>query len=115
MDPNPDPEMVPGTTLLEFADIERVAVPTISLEQHIAEKVHAFTRGYAGVGQYGGQDLIDLTVAGVSYPQAEDAAICIARCVHRPGSPSNSRSRASPSQELGSRLSRVGSRRRTSV
>jgi hypothetical protein len=38
-------EIVRGLDLLSFADIPPIEVPTLSLEQHVAEKVHAYT-GY---------------------------------------------------------------------
>jgi hypothetical protein len=43
-----DPEPVRGPELLSFAGISPVEVPALPLEQHIAEKVHAYTRSYAG-------------------------------------------------------------------
>jgi hypothetical protein len=43
-----DPEMVRGSDLLEFADIPPIEVPALPLELHVAEKVHAYTRSYAG-------------------------------------------------------------------
>jgi hypothetical protein len=42
-----DPEIVRGPALLSFADIPPTEVPTLSLERHVAEKVHAYTRRYA--------------------------------------------------------------------
>ncbi len=44
----PAPEVLQGPDLLGFADIAPVTVPALPLEQHIAEKVHAYTRVYAG-------------------------------------------------------------------
>lgn len=43
-----EPERLRGPDLLGFAEIEATAVPTLPLEPHVAEKVHAYTRGYAG-------------------------------------------------------------------
>jgi hypothetical protein len=57
------PEVVRGTDLLAFAEIEPVEVPLVPLEQQVAEKVHAYTRIY-----YGGRpssrakDLVDLVL-----------------------------------------------------
>lgn len=42
----PDRVQTPG--LLKFADLAPVSVPALSLEQQIAEKVHAYTRIYEG-------------------------------------------------------------------
>ncbi len=42
------PEPVRGPDLLAFAGIEPSETPTLPLEQHLAEKVHAYTRTYAG-------------------------------------------------------------------
>ena len=42
------PEPVRGPDLLAFAGIEPCEPPTLPLEQHVAEKVHAYTRTYAG-------------------------------------------------------------------
>lgn len=42
------PEPVRGPDLLSFADIEPCEPPTLPLEQHVAEKVHAYTRTYGG-------------------------------------------------------------------
>jgi hypothetical protein len=40
------PERLPIPNLLEFADIQPTEMPVITLEQHIAEKVHAYTATY---------------------------------------------------------------------
>ena len=59
----PEPDTVPGTELLEFAGIERLEIPTIALEQHLAEKVHAYTRSYESGGSTRVKDLVDLVLA----------------------------------------------------
>lgn len=46
--PVADPELVRGPDLLGFADIPPIVVPALPLEQHVAEKLHAYTRAYAG-------------------------------------------------------------------
>jgi hypothetical protein len=62
-DPLPDdPDLLPGRDLLAFAGVESPRVPTIHLEQHVAEKVHAYTRVY-GLTRHPStrvKDLIDL-------------------------------------------------------
>lgn len=42
------PDQITTSNLLEFADIGTVEVPTLAIEQHLAEKLHAYTRTYAG-------------------------------------------------------------------
>jgi hypothetical protein len=59
------PETYSAPDLLEFADIAPHAVPILPLEQHIAEKVHAYTRGYGETGAVPSsrvKDLIDLVL-----------------------------------------------------
>jgi len=58
-----DPELVRGPELLSFAGIPPAEVPALPLEQHVAEKVHAYTRSYAG-GRVSTRvkDLIDLVM-----------------------------------------------------
>jgi predicted nucleotidyltransferase component of viral defense system len=43
-----EPDVLRGPDLLSFADVPPAEVPTLSVEQHVAEKVHAYTRAYAG-------------------------------------------------------------------
>jgi hypothetical protein len=62
------PDTIATSDLLSFAGIERVHVPAVPLAQHIAEKVHAYTRTYGGAQQPSTRpkDLIDiLLIAGV--------------------------------------------------
>lgn len=40
----PDPDVLRGPDLLAFADIPPAAVPALPLEQHVAEKLHAYSR-----------------------------------------------------------------------
>jgi predicted nucleotidyltransferase component of viral defense system len=40
------PDTIHTTSLLSFAGIEPLALPAITLPQHLAEKVHAYTRTY---------------------------------------------------------------------
>ena len=42
------PDRLRGLALLAFAEIEATEVPVLPLEPHVAEKVHAYTRSYAG-------------------------------------------------------------------
>lgn len=61
-DPYLGSEPVRGEDLLDFAGIEPVTVPTIPAEQHIAEKLHAYTRTYASGSSSRVKDLVDLVL-----------------------------------------------------
>lgn len=68
------PDLIPGTDLLSFAGIDRIEVPTLPLEQHVAEKVHAYTREYGdGRSSSRVKDLIDLVL--VKQSMKLDAAL----------------------------------------
>lgn len=60
-----EPERLRAPALLEFADLEPATVPTAALEQHLAEKLHAYTRRY-GQDQPSSRpkDLIDIVLIG---------------------------------------------------
>ena len=59
------PEILTGPDLFGFAGLESPFIPVISLEQHVAEKVHAYTRVYAGGRQSTRvKDLVDLLLIG---------------------------------------------------
>lgn len=59
------PELLRGPELLTFAGIEPAVVPTLPLEQHLAEKVHAYTRSYGtGVASTRVKDLVDIVLIG---------------------------------------------------
>jgi len=55
-----DTVQTPG--LLQFAGIEPVKVPTISIAQHVAEKTHAYTRAYVGGSSSRVKDLVDVVL-----------------------------------------------------
>jgi hypothetical protein len=58
-----DPELVNGPDLLSFAEIPPAEVLALPLEQHVAEKLHAYTRTYGGGNPSTRvKDLIDLVV-----------------------------------------------------
>lgn len=59
-DPLTGHDAIGAPNLLDFADIPPVQVPVLPLAQHIAEKVHAYTRVYAGGNSSRVKDLIDL-------------------------------------------------------
>jgi predicted nucleotidyltransferase component of viral defense system len=57
------PELLRGPGLLTFAGIEPAEVPALPLEQHLAEKVHAYTRSYStGVQSTRVKDLVDIVL-----------------------------------------------------
>jgi hypothetical protein len=61
------PDAIETSDLLSFAGIERVRVPALPLPQHVAEKVHAYTRRYGATGRASTRpkDLVDiLLIAG---------------------------------------------------
>ena len=61
------PDAIETSDLLSFAGIERVRVPALPLSQHVAEKVHAYTRRYGTTGRESTRpkDLVDiLLIAG---------------------------------------------------
>ncbi len=59
-----EPDMIHGTDLLAFADIPAILVAVLSLEIHVAEKLHAYTRRYADGRQASTRvkDLVDLAL-----------------------------------------------------
>lgn len=64
-DPLPwHPDRLPGTDLLEFAEVERIELPVLPIEQHVAEKLHAYTRAYgrAAGSSTRPKDLIDIVL-----------------------------------------------------
>ena len=57
------PETLRGPDLLRFAGIEPLAVPAMPIAQHVAEKVHAYTRIYASERRSSRvKDLVDLVL-----------------------------------------------------
>ena len=71
-----EPETLHGPDLLAFADIEPVEAPSLPLELQIAEKVHAYTRGYgqSGIASTRVKDLVDLALIASGDPLTEAAA-----------------------------------------
>ncbi len=57
-------EQLEGTDLLAFADIERTQLPVLPLEQHIAEKLHAYARDYGtdATPSSRSKDLVDIVL-----------------------------------------------------
>lgn len=56
------PDTIHSSGLLSFAGIEPLALPAIPIPQHLAEKVHAYTRIYGGSGRPSTRpkDLVDI-------------------------------------------------------
>jgi len=64
-------DTIMGPAVLAFAGIAPIRIPTLSLEDHIAEKLHAYTRGYWEAGSVQStrvKDLIDLVVISSTTP-----------------------------------------------
>lgn len=56
-------EYVLGSNLLDFAALDRMKIPVIPIEQHVAEKVHAYTRTYGdGLQSSRVKDLVDIVL-----------------------------------------------------
>jgi hypothetical protein len=67
-----EPETVTSSHLLDFADVEALRVPALAIEQHVAEKLHAYTRTYASDKPSSRvKDLVDLVV--IAYTTTIDA------------------------------------------
>jgi hypothetical protein len=59
----PNPELLAGSDILRFADLPPIRVPALPLEQHLAQKFHAFTRTYGdGLASTRVKDLIDMVL-----------------------------------------------------
>ena len=69
-----EPDRLHGPDLLAFADIEPVVAPSLPLELQIAEKVHAYTRGYgrSGMASTRVKDLVDLALIASASPVNAD-------------------------------------------
>jgi len=67
---DPEPDMVEGPDLLEFADLEPVRVPALPVTFHVAEKMHAYTRlyGLRHVPSSRPKDLVDLVLLATHEP-----------------------------------------------
>jgi hypothetical protein len=69
-------ELLRGPELLRFAEIEPIEVPALPIGPHVAEKVHAYTRSYAG-GRSSTRvkDLIDLALVASLFPLVDAGAL----------------------------------------
>lgn len=68
------PEILDAPGLLDFAEVPTPELPVVALEQHIAEKLHAYTGTYGPEGRKSSRvkDLVDFVlIAGSASPQAE--------------------------------------------
>lgn len=66
-DPRPA-EPLTLRNLLAFAGIEDAVVPVVTIEQHLAEKLHAYTRSYAEGENSRVKDLFDMLVIAERLP-----------------------------------------------
>ena len=79
------PDCLDGTKLLGFAGIARIELPVLPIEQHVAEKLHAYTRLKARTTEPARARRISSTSFSSSSPRRSMAARCIPRS--RPPSP----------------------------
>lgn len=65
-----EPVQLELSTMLEFAGVGSATIPSLSLEQHLAEKVHAYTRTYGADAKASSRvkDLIDVALIAGSLP-----------------------------------------------
>ena len=57
-----EPQALTAPALLDFAGIAPTTVRAISLEQHLAEKIHAYTKRYSGRESTRVKDLVDMAL-----------------------------------------------------
>ena len=73
-----EPEILQTPDLLAFADIDPVPIPTYPVSQHIAEKLHAYTRPHAGAENTRVRDFVDmLLIASMSSIEARGLSAAI--------------------------------------
>jgi hypothetical protein len=65
-----DAEALETSEILAFAGVEPVTVKAISVEQHIAEKVHAYTKSYGNRQNSRVKDLVDVMLLSGNRPIA---------------------------------------------
>jgi Nucleotidyl transferase AbiEii toxin, Type IV TA system len=78
-------EVLRGPDLLDFADIPPVEVPAIPIVQHVAEKLHAYTRRYGrrGITSTRVKDLVDLVLIAESIAIPADQLTLAIRAVFK--------------------------------
>lgn len=61
------PESLELPRTLEFAGLDRISVPSLAVEQHLAEKMHAYSRRYGSQRKPSSRvkDLVDLALLAV--------------------------------------------------
>ncbi|MFA4928763.1 MAG: nucleotidyl transferase AbiEii/AbiGii toxin family protein [Patulibacter sp.] len=63
------PDSIATSQLLEFAGVAPISVPALAIEQHLAEKFHAYSRCYAGNAPSSRvKDLVDIAVVTQATP-----------------------------------------------
>jgi predicted nucleotidyltransferase component of viral defense system len=64
------PDTIKTSDLLAFADINPIDLPALPLSQHLAEKVHAYTRTYGATARRSTRpkDLVDILLIAASEP-----------------------------------------------
>lgn len=82
------PDTITTSNLLAFADISPINVPAVPLDQHLAEKVHAYTRRYGNQQRPSTRpkDLIDiLVIAGAEAIEASSLREALQRTFEQRG------------------------------
>ena len=67
------PDTIKTSDLLAFAGINPIDLPALPLSQHLAEKVHAYTRTYGATARRSTRpkDLVDILLIAASEPPSE--------------------------------------------
>lgn len=74
-------EVITAPTLLEFAGISPVHIPICSLEQQIAEKLHAFTRPHPSGASSRTKDLVDILLVHNQSTIDEETLVAAVRTI----------------------------------
>ena len=69
------PEEVRAPSLLEFAEIAPISMPCYPITQHLAEKVHAYTRPHASGESSRVKDLVDIVLLAGMRPMAAETLL----------------------------------------
>jgi predicted nucleotidyltransferase component of viral defense system len=69
------PEQLTGPPILEFADIKPTTFPSYPVSQHLAEKIHAYTRRYGTRSSTRIRDLVDVLLIAMTSELNSDKLI----------------------------------------
>lgn len=92
--------------LLAFAGLDQVQVRTLAVEQHVAEKVDAYTRTYArGRASSHVKDLVDIDIiAGTTRIDSARLRAALDARLRQARNPPDPLEAAAPTRELGQHL-----------